>query len=395
MQSLLPVAGKNIRRKPLRTGILVFSIALLTMALVFAISFVRRVNSSIQRSGDRLGADILVVPSNARDAAQEILLENRTKTFYMERGLVDRVRSIEGVDRVTEQVYLVTLGSLCCSVPEAMVIAFNQETDFIVRPWLAKKIGRPLRIGEAVAGFESAYNIQLGLVEVDSSLFGNVFRIVGTLDKTATGLDNALFISMDNMQNIVKSGAVGVKSGDISVIFVKVKAGADPAVIAKRIENNFIEVDVMSRKDIGKNILATLRDMSRIFTLTIALSSAMAFFLVWAIFTAIANERAKEVGIMRALGAKESHILRIFLLEAIVIGCIGAVLGIIAGAGASSALAGSFSIVQQLSTTLSAAEQSLIAAVSFAGGTLICVLGALGPIRRLKKLEPLMVIKTE
>jgi ABC-type antimicrobial peptide transport system permease subunit len=37
----------------------------------------------------------------------------------------------------------------------------------------------------------------------------------------------------------------------------------------------------------------------------------------------------------------------------------------------------------------------VIAAVSFLGGTVICVLGALAPIQRLKKMEPLMVIKAE
>jgi putative ABC transport system permease protein len=392
---LFDVAQKNIKRKPVRTGILIFAIALLTAALVFAISFVQRVNSSIKRSSERLGADILVVPTNARGAAEEILLENQIKTFYMDRELMERVRAIEGVDRVTEQTYLVTLGTMCCSVPEAMVIAFNQDTDFIVKPWLAEKLKRRLEVGEAVAGFESAFNIELGLVNVDSMLFGNVFRLVGSLDKTATGLDTAVFISMDNMENILKSGLAQVKRGQISAVFVKVKRGVDPSKVAARIENNIIEVDAMARKDIGKNILTTLRDMSRIFTLTIALAAVMAFFLVWAIFTAIANERSKEVGIMRALGAKEAHILRIFLYEVLIIGCIGAVLGIVAGTGLSIVLVKGFSIVKQLSTALTPAERIAIASASFIGGTAICLLGALGPIIRLKKLEPLLVIKTE
>ncbi len=395
MQSLLAVAQKNIKRKPVRTGILIFAIALLTAALVFALSFVQRVNGSIKRSSERLGADILVVPTNARGAAEEVLLENKIKSFYMDRAIIERVRAIEGVQQATEQIYLVTLGTLCCSVPEAMVIAFNQETDFIVKPWLAEKLGRSLKVGEAVAGFESAFNIRLELVEVDSMLFGNQFRLVGSLDKTATGLDNAVFISLDNMPNILKSGKAKVKANQISAIFVRVKPGANPGAVAARIENNIIEVDAMARKDIGRNILSTLRDMSRIFTMTIALASVMAFFLVWAIFTAIANERSKEVGIMRALGAKESHILRIFLFEVLIIGCIGSALGIVAGTGLSVILVKGFSIVKQLSTALTIAERIAIAAASFVGGTAICLLGALGPINRLKKMEPLMVIKTE
>ena len=396
MPTLFSFAFKNIKRKPLRTGILMFAIALLVSALVFSLSFVQRVNGSIKKSSERLGADVLVVPTNARGAAQEVLLENRIKTFYMKRSIINRVLALPGVEKATEQVYLVTIAGICCSVPESMVIAFNQDTDFIIKPWLQEKLKRKLAKGEAVAGAESAFNIRLGLVEMDSMLFGNVFRLVGSLERTGTGLDTAVLIGMDSLPAIIASGKVkNLQPDDISVIFVKVKPGVDPAQVAASVEDTIIEADAMARKDIGKNIITTLKDMSRIFTMTIILAAVMSFFLVWAIFTAIANERSKEVGIMRALGAKERHILRIFLIEVLVIGIAGSVLGIAAGTGLSAIVAKTFSIVKQLSTDLSALERVVIAAMSFAGGTAICVFGALGPIQRLKKMEPLMVIKTE
>ncbi|MHB8844441.1 MAG: ABC transporter permease [Nitrospirota bacterium] len=396
MLSLTPFAVKNLKRKPVRTAILVFAIALLASALVFSLSFVQRVNGSIRKSSERLGADVLVVPTNARGAAEEILLENRIKTFYMKRSILDRVRALPGVDKATEQVYLVTVAGICCSVPESMVIAFNQDTDFIIKPWLKEKLNRRLGKGEAVAGAESAFNIRLGLVEMDSMLFGNVFRLVGALERTGTGLDTAVLIGTDSLPAIVASGKVkNLKPDDISVIFVKAKPGVDPAKVAASVEDNIIEADAMARKDIGKNIIATLKDMSRIFTMTIVLTAVMSFFLVWAIFTAIANERAKEVGIMRAIGAKERHILRIFLIEVLVIGFAGSILGILCGTALSALFATTFSIVKQLSTDLSTVERIAIALISFTGGTAICVLGALGPIQRLKKMEPLLVIKTE
>lgn len=395
MNALFSFSLKNVKRKPVRSAILVFAIALLVAALVFSISFVQRVNGSIKKASERLGADVIVVPTNARGAAEEVLLENKIKSFYMDRSIIDRVRAIPGVKAVTEQVYLVTLSTLCCSVPEAMVVAFNQETDFIVKPWLAEKLKRPLAKGEAVAGYESSFNIKLGLVDVDSMLFGSVFRLVGSLDKTATGLDNAVFITMDNIAQIAKSGAAKIKPDQISVVFVKVEQGVDPAQVAARIEDSIIEVDAMARKDIGKSIIATLKDISRIFTMTIIMAAIMAFFLVWAIFTAIANERSKEVGIMRALGARESHIQKVFLLEVVVIAVLGGILGLAAGSVLSAATTTSFSVVKQLSTSLSAAERVLIACASFAGGMVICILGALGPIQRLKRMEPLVVLKGE
>jgi len=396
MPTLFSFAFKNIKRKPLRTGILAFAIALLVSALVFSLSFVQRVNGSIKKSSERLGADLLIVPTNARGAAEEILLENRIKTFYMKRSILDRVRALPGVDKATEQVYLVTVAGLCCSVPESMVIAFNQDTDFIIQPWLKEKIQRRLGKGEAVAGSESAYNIRLGLVEMDSMLFGNVFRLIGSLEKTGTGFDTAVFMGMENLPAIIAGGKLkNLQPDDISVILVKVKPGVDPAAVAALVEDNIIEADAMARKDIGKNIISALKDISRIFTMTIALTAVMSFFLVWAIFTAIANERSKEVGIMRAIGAKESHILTLFFIEVLVIGIAGSLIGIAAGMGMSAALSKGFTIVKQLSTELSMSEQAVIAAISFLGGTVICALGALAPIQRLKKMEPLLVIKAE
>jgi putative ABC transport system permease protein len=222
-----------------------------------------------------------------------------------------------------------------------------------------------------------------------------VFRLVGALDKTGTGLDNAVFIGRENLGDIIKSGAAKIGKDQISIAFVKVKAGVNPNAVAAEIEDSVIEVDAVARKDIGKNIITTLKDMSRIFTVTVILASVLSFFLVWAIFTAIANERSKEVGIMRAVGAKESHILRLFFIEALLIGAAGSVLGIIGGSLFSVLFSKGFSIVRQLSTDLTLTERSVIAALSFLLGSVICGLGALGPVRRVKKMEPLMVIKVE
>lgn len=110
-------------------------------------------------------------------------------------------------------------------VPETVVVTFDQDSDFIVSPWLKERLKRRLKKGEAIVGHESFLNINLGLMEIDSVLFGNTFRIVSSLDKTGTGLDNAIFISDENMEVIIKNGKVGIKPDQISILFAKVKKG--------------------------------------------------------------------------------------------------------------------------------------------------------------------------
>jgi putative ABC transport system permease protein len=389
------MAIRNLRRRPIRTGILIAALTLMVAALVFALSFVMRVNASIQLTSERLGADLLIVPSGSRGAAEDILVENRARSFYMDKALVDRIRMVPGIDKLSYQTYLVTLTGLCCSVPESMVVAFNQETDFIVTPWLKNKLGRKLKKGEAIVGSESAYNINLGLVEVEGMLFGNVFRMVGVLDKTGSGLDTAVFISDDNIQDVLQNSKTGIKTDQISVIFARIKKGSDPYKIMSEIENNIIEVDVVMRKDIGKSLLTALGDIRRIFYLTMILSTMLSLFLVWAIFTAIANERAREVGIMRALGAREEHVVKLFLVEVLVLGTIGSIIGIVAGISLTIMMAKTFSILKNLPVDLGLFSRAVIAIVGLLFGTGICILGALSPLQRLKKLEPLLVIKQE
>ncbi len=235
--TLFSLALRNLKRKPLRSGILIVAIGLLVSVLVFALSFVKRVDSGIKITSDRLGADLLIVPTGSRGAAEDVLLENKVKTFYMDKGLIERVRKIDGIDKVTDQTYLATITGACCDVPESVVVAFNQDTDFVISPWLNKALSRRLQKGEAIVGSESAFNINIGLTEVDTVLFGNMFKMLGVLEKTGTGLDTAIFIDEVNIGDILKNGKADLKPGQISVIFARVKKGIDPYMVAGKIED--------------------------------------------------------------------------------------------------------------------------------------------------------------
>lgn len=391
--NLLKIAKKNLRRKPLRSFVLVISISLLVSIFIFSLSFVINVSSSIRKTSERLGADILIVPAGTRGAAEDVLLENKAKPFYMDSHIIDRIKEIKGIDTLTSQTYLVTLTGVCCDVPETVVVAFNQDSDFIVTPWLKEKLKRRLRKGEAIAGNESFLNINLGLMEIDSVLFGNTFRIVGSLDKTGTGLDNAIFISDENMEDIIKNGKVDVKPGQISIIFAKVKKGYDPYKVSRDIEDNIVEVDTMARRDIGKNLVNSLRDINSIFILSLLISTILSIFLTWAIFSAIVNERTREVGIMRAMGAKTRHVAGLFLIEVMLISAIGSIMGVVSGTFLSLSLSKSFNILRTLSTELTVLQRVLIGILSFLAGSVISVTGALSPIWRVKRVDLLSITK--
>lgn len=391
--NLFSLSLKNLKRKSFRTGILVFSIALTVTIIVFGLSFISSINSSIKRASDRLGADLIVVPVGARGYAEEVLLETKIKSFYMDKGIVERVKRIEGIEEATYHTYMSTIQGICCDIPEAMVIVFNQDTDFIVKPWLKKVINRKLEKGEVIVGHESFLNIGLGLMDIDANIFGIRFKIIGALEKSGTGLDNALFMGDENIEDILKEGKSILKPEEISIIFTKVKKGYDPYQVGRNVEGEIIEVDVVARSDIGKNIINTFNDINQIFSMAIIIATMLSAFLSWAIFSAIANERSKEVGIMRAIGAKEIHIVRLFFTEVFTIGAIGSLVGIGVGIYLFIFLSKGFSIIKNISTNITLTGEITIAIIAFIVGTMICILGAISPLYRLKKIELLTAIK--
>ena len=393
--SFFSVALKNLKRKTFRTSVLVFAIALLVSLLIFAISFTASVASSLKKSSDRLGADLVVVPQGARGFAEEFLLESKNTSFYMPKSIIEKVWKIDGVEALTYHTYLSSISGLCCDIMPTRIVAYNPETDFIINPWLQKSLGRPLRAGEAIAGSGTSENLGLGLLDVEATIFNNRFKIVGVLEQTGTGLDHALFMTEENLKNIIESGKSPLKKGEISIIFTKLKKGYDPDFVGRVLEGEIPEVDVVARSNMGEKFLTTLADINKIFLLTTILASVLTTFLVWAIFSAIANERSKEIGIMRALGAKETHIVKLYLLEVLVLGLLGSLIGVLAGTYLSAVLTGTFSLLKNISAGLTGGQQAIIALIGLIVGTVICVAGAMMPINRIKKMEPLLVIKEE
>jgi putative ABC transport system permease protein len=87
--------------------------------------------------------------------------------------------------------------------------------------------------------------------------------------------------------------------------------------------------------------------------------------------------------------------MKLFLIEVIIIGGFGSLIGIFAGTALSFVLAKGFTILKNISIDLSIFERVGIGIIGFVIGTGVCVVGALSPIQRIKKMEPLIVLKGE
>ena len=172
------IAAKSVFRKLFRNTTLVLAVSMLVALLNFALLFNNAVKENIEATAKKLGADIVLVPAQAIDNAEEFILESKEKTFYMDKFVFDSVADMPEVKAATYQIYLSTLASGCCSIVDGQVVAFDQKSDFVITPWLEK--AKPLQEGEVYVG--SYVYEYLGLINTPS-LFGKKVKVAGHLKK--------------------------------------------------------------------------------------------------------------------------------------------------------------------------------------------------------------------
>ena len=340
--NLIDIAKRNLTRKLFRSCSIVFSVAVVAASLFSITTVMWSVEGGLKKGAARLGADIMVVPGHAKSQAMNTLLAGEPSTFYMDRKLEAEIEKIRGVKKVATQVYLKTLRLGCCTVGDVLITAFDSEKDFTIIPWLEDELHKPLNNDEAVIGDELfALIIEARSHPNDKQpsivrLFGMNFKIVSMLDDTGMKfIDNTVFITYDALDRIFSKGInidnLKDKKNMISSILIQVEPGIDPDRIAALIEYYVPDAKAIVTKKVISSVRKQFFVLIRsIVTISIILW-VMASLLIGIIFSMIVNERSREIGLLRAMGAKRNDIFRLVITEALALSIIGGVTGIICG----------------------------------------------------------------
>jgi len=138
-------------------------------------------------------------------------------------------------------------------------------------------------------------------------------------------------------------------------------------------------------------ILGTIGKILSLLTLVLAAIAGISLLVggvgVSNIMLVSVRERTKEIGLRKALGARQRDILWQFLLEAVMLTSIGGIIGIGLGIGASYIL----SAFTPLPAVLAWWSIALAFGVSAAVGVFFGVM----PARRAGRLDPVVALRTE
>jgi len=328
---LIWFAFKNIRGSGFRSLAIFLAVMGVAGFLLATTLIIAGAQYSLNSGLKRLGADILVVPAGAETKVETALLMGKPTNIWMPQSNLQTVADIPGVASVSPQIYLNSLyGASCCAVSEMFMVVYDPATDFTVTPWLEKNLGRQLLKGEVVGG---TY-VFVPQNENYLKLYGYNLTLKGNINPTGTGIDQTLFMTMETAQAIAQSSLttavepLKVDAGQISTIMVKVSPGADVHAVAQQ-----ILLDTKGMVPIeSPNLFGTFRtQMSGLlwgfFAITIIVW-ALAMVLIGLIFSTAANERKRDMAVLRAVGAPKNFIIKSLLTEAALLAVSGAIIGI-------------------------------------------------------------------
>ncbi len=227
-------------------------------------------------------------------------------------------------------------------------------------------------------------------------IHGKVFRITGLISSSSAlaggVLNNSIFVPVDVVTNEILGRKI-LQEIDISV--------HDQEAINQTMDD--VEEILRDRHDLdeddqndfqiasAQDILTTVETITSLLTTMIAGISGISLVVggvgVMNIMLVSVTERTKEIGLLKAIGAKQKDILTQFLVEAVVMTLIGGIIGIILG------VAGAFAVSKVAGIPFVVSIPAIVIAVGVS--TLVGVVFGLYPARRAAQLSPIDALRHE
>jgi len=232
-------------------------------------------------------------------------------------------------------------------------------------------------------------------------LEGQIFTVIGVMEKKSSdGGVGSLKLGNLN-QNIYlpistsfQRFGMDERSEQLDEISLKIREGADLQEIAhvvKRIllrrHNDVEDFEIVIPEELMRQSQKTQRIFAIVLTAIAGISLIVGGIGIMNIMLATVTQRTREIGIRRAIGATQRHILFQFIIESLTLSLVGGFIGIFAGVGMAKAIA----IYAEWKTPISII--SII--VSFSVAAITGLIFGLYPSTKAAKLDPIEALRYE
>lgn len=362
----------NVRAHKLRALLTALSVAIGVMA-VLALGIL---TSSLRESATQIlqvgKADFTVVQKGS-DPLQSAIATNDLAAMAKVEGVQSIVGALLETDRYDSSHPAVIEVGLDQQAQKPFGVVILQGTSYA-----------PHATDQVMLGFALAQSIHKSVGDT-LTMGGKKRKVVGIYRTGVSFGDSTMMFPLTTLQ------AENQVPGYVTLGFVKVVHGASIPVVKKQIAHKFVQyAPIASLTDFGRNNnTLTLVDAANtggtILAAVIAISGVLNTTLL-SFF-----ERIREFGVLRSIGWARQRIIGLVLGEAVVVGVVGALIGLLLGWSAVnvlqnlSSLRGYFTPHWQTSV--------FVRSLSFAIG--VALVGAMYPAIRAASISPLEALRRE
>jgi len=346
-------------------------------------------------TSDNSGFKLYVNYTNEIDALSPDIVSSIaiiSRSGYVQTDNLNRSVTIYGVDfNLYAQTYSTTFTAASGTIPTS---PFDNQVV------VGTRVNQPGQNGTIFFGAGDTINVTWTnatvLPPVNETYSADVSGVLGKIGGFGIGgpSDTGVYIPLDKAQSFFDT-----QQCDMIIVQLKNSDNSTITNVSKAITDHFSnQVSVVS----ATAVLSLLTNIFSILQLFLggiaAISLLVAGIGIMNIMIVSLIERTREIGILKALGMKSRTVLTIFLGESVIIGLMGAVIGIISGwilANITASILGSgvfgggggFKIIPLLT------PEVLVGALAFGVG--VSVIFALYPAWRASKLKPVEALRYE
>ncbi|MGQ0609307.1 MAG: ABC transporter permease [Chloroflexota bacterium] len=383
-------AISNIWRRPLRTALTILGIVIGVFALTVMGALAEKLNVLVDGGDEYFRTRIFVFDEGAASGFQA---SSRPVT----RDLVERIEELPGVDRATPVLQTLLdpeeVGGF--DIPE-LLTGIEPETWYDDAIDLRVDAGRLLEPGEegtTVIGADLAerYNLRVGDTFI---MREREFDVIGVLERTLTFPDKIAYVPLTDAQQIYVESVPDAFEERTDALATQIEVFPDDLdaaeAVAAAITDELDGVRAVTPAEVADQI----GQASIVFNLIIVGASVIAVIVgglsVINTMVMTVSERVREIGIKKAVGAPTGAILREFVVEATLLGAIGGVIGLSAGA--------LLVVVLNAQTAGSGTSVFLLTPMlllrSFLFATILGALAGIYPALRAARLDPVTALRS-
>ncbi|MBU0980449.1 MAG: ABC transporter permease [Nanoarchaeota archaeon] len=333
-------ALKNILHRKMRSSLTVLSILIGVMAIFALVSFGLGIKNYMDVLAEDMGIDKLFIQAKGAGAP------GTDESFYLSEGDINFVRKIKGVSDVAAfyvKVAEITQGK---ETKYAFAMGYDPADTKLVEEALTVDIekGRQLKKGDVkkvLLGynyqFENKYfkkEISIGdKIEIN----GEKLEVIGFYGQVGNAQDDSnIYMTLEGMESIFDD-----ITGKYGWGLIRADKNEDPEALADKIQEKLRKY---KGQEEGKedfyvqtfaDALATFSNiigiLNTILYVIALISLIVAFVNIMNVMYTAVIERTKEIGILKAVGAKNGDIFTIFVFESGFLGMLGGAAGILFG----------------------------------------------------------------